>query len=54
MCIRDRFGFDLKKHLEIIVLALVLVTTVPVIYKLVTGKKEEVQPKDDSWMDEKE
>lgn len=34
------FNFDLKKHLEIIVLGIVLVTTAPVIYQLIRGKKK--------------
>lgn len=38
--IYSQFDFDLKKHLEIIVLAIVVVTTAPVIIKLVTGKKK--------------
>lgn len=33
------FDFDLKKHLEIIVLGIVLVTTAPVIIQLLKGKK---------------
>ncbi len=36
--LEDQFGLDLKKHLEIIVIGLVLVTTLPVIIKLVFGK----------------
>ena len=36
--ILDWFGFDLKEHLEIIVLGIVLVTTAPVIIKMITGK----------------
>jgi membrane-associated protein len=32
------FGFDLKEHLEVIVLVIVLVTTAPVIVKMVAGK----------------
>jgi len=35
----NKFGFDLKKHLEIIVIAIVLVTTLPVLYKLFFGKR---------------
>lgn len=35
-----QFGFDLKDHLEIIVLGLVAVTTAPVIMKLVFNKKK--------------
>ena len=34
----SKFDFDLTKHLEVIVLGIVLVTTAPVIYKMVTGK----------------
>lgn len=32
-------GFDLRKHLFVIVLFIVLITTVPVIYKLISKKK---------------
>ncbi len=35
-----QFGFDLKEHLEIIVIAIVLVTTAPVIIKIFFGKKK--------------
>lgn len=35
-----QFGFDLKHHLEVIVLGIVLVTTAPVIMKLVFHKKK--------------
>jgi membrane-associated protein len=38
--ILNQFGFDLKDHLEIIVLGIVLVTTAPVIIKLITGKNK--------------
>ncbi|HMR83388.1 MAG TPA: VTT domain-containing protein [Niabella sp.] len=34
------FGFDLKQHLEIIVLGIVIVTTLPVIMKIVKGGKK--------------
>jgi membrane-associated protein len=34
------FGFDLKEHLEIIVLGIVVVTTAPVLIKLFFGKKK--------------
>ena len=36
----ESFGFDLKKHLEVIVVGIVLVTTLPVIAKLFLGKKK--------------
>jgi membrane-associated protein len=35
----DKFGFDLTKHLEVIVIGIVLITTLPVIYKLFFGKR---------------
>ncbi|MBS1578958.1 MAG: VTT domain-containing protein [Bacteroidetes bacterium] len=35
-----QFNFDLKSHLEIIVLGIVLVTTAPVIFKLVFSKEK--------------
>ena len=38
--ILSQFGFDLKDHLEIIVLGIVLVTTAPVLAKLVFSKKK--------------
>ncbi len=34
-----KFNFDLKQHLEIIVLVIVLITTLPVLYKLFFGKR---------------
>ncbi|TAF56727.1 MAG: DedA family protein [Sphingobacteriia bacterium] len=37
--ILSQFGFDLKEHLEIIVLGIVLITTAPVIWKLMSGPK---------------
>jgi len=33
----EKFGYDLKEHLEIIILGIVLITTAPVIYKLFVG-----------------
>jgi len=38
--ILNSFGFDLKKHLEVIVIGIVLVTTLPVIIKMLSGKKK--------------
>jgi membrane-associated protein len=35
----NKFGFDLKQHLEIIVIAIVLVTTLPVLLRLFFGKR---------------
>ncbi|HRD56759.1 MAG TPA: VTT domain-containing protein [Ferruginibacter sp.] len=37
----DKLNFDLKEHLELIVLGIVVVTTAPVIYKLFFAKKKE-------------
>jgi membrane-associated protein len=39
--ILSQFDLDLRKHLEIIVLAIVLVTTAPVAYKIIFGKTKE-------------
>ena len=39
--ILSQFGFDLKNHLEVIVLGIVLITTAPVILKLLFHKKKE-------------
>jgi membrane-associated protein len=36
----NQFGFDLKDRLEFIVLGIILITTAPVIYKLVRGSKK--------------
>ncbi len=36
-----QFDFDLKKHLEVIVLGIVVVTTAPVLIKLFSGRKKE-------------
>jgi membrane-associated protein len=38
--ILKQFGFDLKDHLELIVLGIVLVTTAPVIIKMISSKKK--------------
>lgn len=35
---KSQFGIDLEKHLEVIVIGIVLVTTAPVIIKLIFGK----------------
>lgn len=41
-----KFGFDLKKHLEVIVIGIVVITTAPVIYKLFFGRKDTTPVKD--------
>lgn len=49
--ILDWFDFDLKEHLEIIILGIVLVTTAPVLIKLFSSKKkvpEDVIPLDET------
>jgi membrane-associated protein len=38
--ILHQFNFDLREHLEVIVIGIVLVTTAPVIFKLAFGKKK--------------
>jgi membrane-associated protein len=41
-----KLGFDLKEHLEVIVLGIVLVTTLPVIFKLVTSGRSKKKASD--------
>ncbi|MFC4263670.1 DedA family protein [Ferruginibacter yonginensis] len=41
------YQFDLKEHLEVIVIGIVLVTTAPVILKLVFGKSKQATPPQD-------
>jgi membrane-associated protein len=38
--ILEELNFDLKKHLEVIVIGIVFITTVPVLYKLFFSKKQ--------------
>jgi membrane-associated protein len=38
--VKKQFGIDLEKHLEIIVIGIVLVTTAPVLIKMFFGKKK--------------
>jgi membrane-associated protein len=40
----ESFNYDLKEHLEVIVLGIVLVTTAPVLMKLFFGKKHPAEP----------
>jgi membrane-associated protein len=42
--ILSQFGFDLKEHLEIIVLGIVLITTAPVLIKMMSGRKKKDIP----------
>lgn len=42
--IMKEFGFDLKEHLEVIVIGIVVVTTFPVIWKVFFNKKNKKQP----------
>lgn len=41
--IEHQFGFDLKEHLEVIVVGIVLITTLPVIWKVFISKKKKVK-----------
>jgi membrane-associated protein len=38
----EKLGIDLKEHLEMIVIGIILVTTLPVLYKLFFGKRKQV------------
>ncbi|CAN5190435.1 DedA family protein [soil metagenome] len=43
--IKNQFDFDLKEHLEVIVIGIVLLTTLPVIWKIITHKaKKKAEP----------
>lgn len=46
--ILKQFGFDLKDHLELIVLGIVLVTTAPVIIKMISSRKKGTAPPADN------
>lgn len=39
----DQFGIDLKKHLEMIILVIVLITTLPILYKFIFGKDKQIK-----------
>jgi Uncharacterized membrane-associated protein len=38
--VRHQFGFDLKEHLEVIVIGIVILTTFPILWKLFISKKK--------------
>ena len=46
--VQSRWGFSLKDHIEGITIAIILVTTLPVLYKLFLGKKPVVPPPADT------
>lgn len=35
-----KYNFDLKQHLEVIVIGIVVITTFPVLYKIFFGRKK--------------
>jgi membrane-associated protein len=41
--VKHKFNFSLQEHIEVIAIGLILVTTLPVLYKLFVGKKEDPQ-----------
>ena len=43
----DQFGIDLKSHLEMIIIILVLITTVPIIVKFFFGKSKQEEIKEE-------
>jgi membrane-associated protein len=42
-----QFGIDLKEHLEMIVLLIVFISTVPIMYKFIFAKKKSLKVKDE-------
>ncbi|HEV8286197.1 MAG TPA: VTT domain-containing protein [Chitinophagaceae bacterium] len=41
--VEKKFGFSLKEHIEAITIGIILITTLPVLYKLFFGKHEETE-----------
>ncbi|WP_374460191.1 MULTISPECIES: DedA family protein [Chryseobacterium] len=50
----DQFGVDLKKKLELIIIVIVLITTVPVILKFLFGKKQDFSKYENHKFDDEE
>lgn len=46
--VQRQFGFSLKEHIEAITIGIILVTTLPVLYKLFFSKKPIVPPPDEA------
>lgn len=46
--VQSRWGFSLKDHIEAITIAIILITTLPVLYKLFFAKKPVVPPPTDT------
>ncbi|MEJ0105596.1 MAG: DedA family protein [Bacteroidota bacterium] len=44
--VERKFGYSLKDHIEAITIVIVLITTLPVLYKLFFGKRKEKAPPD--------
>ena len=45
----NKFQFDLKEHLEMIVILIVIVSTIPIIYKFFLPKTKQISGKDFSF-----
>ncbi len=43
--VQNRFGFSLKDHIEVIAIVIILITTLPVLFKLFFGKRIAAQSK---------
>ncbi len=41
--IEKKYGFSLKDHMELITIVIILITTLPVIFKMIGTKKEKVE-----------
>ncbi len=39
--VQNKYGYSLKDHIEVITIVIILITTLPVLYKLFLGKKKE-------------
>lgn len=43
--VQNRYGFSLKEHIDVIAIIIILVTTLPVLFKLFLSKNKVVDPK---------
>ena len=48
----SKYNFDLKKHVEVIVIGIVVVTTAPVLYKLFFGSRKNPAPVEDPYAED--
>lgn len=52
--VKRKFGFELKDHIEAITIGIILVTTLPVLYKLFFGKKPVIPPPEETAVNDQD